>query len=355
MKRLKIYISVALGLVSAVVVGQDASFTKSYAMPIKLNPALMGTTNNLYAAAGYRNMWSSIDKAFATYYLTVSSPVLMRPNGQLSAGLAFINDVAGAFHTNDVSASVAYNLKIDRNNQFCAALSGGWVGHSVDNGVLSFDSQYIWGDYGVSNPSGETVLQKTVSYMDAGFGLLWHYHSNTDSVQAWAGVSSLHFQNPSESSLQNGNSSLAARTNIIAGIKFITSSQFDISPAVRACYQGSSSEQSVGLYLDYNLKAKSAAPQSTAMMGTGSSSEPQAAPAPVSKVKLSGALWYNRHSNSVSCMLGGRYKNYGLAYSYDFTSTPVRIAAFRPGGHEITFNYLLPRDKKQSRTPVQVW
>ncbi len=362
-------ITLAAGLMAISALGQDFRSSQPFTTPLQLNPALMGPNQDIRANVGYRTQWADI-KDFTTMHATVLMPVWDRKGGQLDAGLAFNNDVAGGFSTNDIKLAVGYALQLETAHHLSVALSGGYGMRSFDFASQTWDSQYSAGEFDPAASNGEVAGDEQATWVNAGFGVLYYYTPPRDSISAFAGVSGNEVYAPKESYLQNSNGALLPRYTFMTGVKLMTKENIDITPHLIATRQGGSQDISAGLYVDYKLPlgwsgstaAKPAAsnePQVVDITTGDSTTTPARKPKKPffekQDPKLTVGAWYHEHSHAMSFLVGVRFDKFALGYTYDFSPRYLRPEAFGNSTHEITLSFMMPWSDKPVPQVFSIW
>jgi type IX secretion system PorP/SprF family membrane protein len=303
---------------------QDIRFTQMYADPLKLNPALVGPNYHYNVNLAYRSQWSSVGSGYNTGQLTFMMPILLQDNGhKLDFGVTFLSDEQGAFNTVDAGLALGYTLRLSSSgHHLTAAIMGDYVQNSLDATNLTFDEQYQQGSFDGSNPTGENLLADQVSYIDAGLGLMWFYSPDRDSaagsINAFAGVSGYHINEPSNS-FSEGTSTLPRRITTLAGIKIFTTGKLDFSPQVRYDEQEGASEFATGLYTGYDVSE-----EFRGVLG----------------------VWY-RDQNAFAFILEIYWKYFKLGYSYDLPGSEISSGVNNASVNEITLGFKLNRAEKK--------
>jgi type IX secretion system PorP/SprF family membrane protein len=318
----------ALMLIPLCSFGQDVRLTQAFAVPMNLNPAIMGANTDFMATANYRNQWSSIENGYQTYNLSLLYPLFLSNGKQkLDFGLLALNDAAGAFTTLDISLSVSYSIRLSESyHHLSVAFQGGYVQKSLDAANLTFDDQYTKGSYDALNPSNETIVSEQLSYPDAGAGLMWYYNPSKEngSVNGYFGVSAFHINQPNESFTGEA-SKLPMRYACQTGIKIFGNNGMDFIPNVRISSQSGATELAPGLYVNYNLKEGE---NGSVTFGT----------------------WY-RQRDAIAFLIGFDHKSFKIGYSYDLGNSLLNKTVSGLNIHEITLSYKLNRAKEYDVNP----
>ena len=306
--------------------GQDAHFSQPYAAPLKLNPAIIGANTDFRTIINYRTQWNGIvAKEYQTYKVTFLYPIIMEGDN-LGLGLSVNNDRAGAFQTTDVSLAVAYSKGLSQDHHLSLALTGGYILKSLDQAKLTFEEQYVLGQYSSSNPTGEEDnLSYKASYPDLGAGLMWYYNPPEDfnKVNAFAGVAGYHLNAPNESFINSAEGKLPRKISYLIGVKFNGISDFDVATTIRASTQQGADEIATGLYIDYHLGE-------TSKVGIGS--------------------WF-KIKQGVTFIVGFSHANFTIGYSYDLGTSALTTLTKGANAHEVTLSFKLDLGKNGKLGP----
>jgi type IX secretion system PorP/SprF family membrane protein len=321
MKKISLIFTVLL--ISTLAISQDISHSQPYTVPLKTNPAIMGMDNSIKFNLNYRSQWANIDDGYLTAAFTATSPLYDQGNGNmLNLGLYAMNDQAGAFNHIEAMLAVNYNLRISGSGHFLStSIYGGFNQKYLETEDLTFDDQYEVGVYSASNQTGETVMHESVTYIDAGFGLMWFYKPEEPSnINAFAGFSAFHVNQPNES-LTEEDGSLFAKYSSQAGVKVMPEgSNISFIPNVIGTSQNGIMELASGLYLDYNIND-----EFKARIGT----------------------WY-KANNTLAFLVGFEYMHIYLGYSYDLPNSGLSNMVNGANTHEISLSYYFNTSDNQS-------
>ncbi len=129
---------------------QDPQLSQYYASPLYTNPAMAGAARKIRISASARSQYTALNNNYKTAVVGVDAYV-----GKVKSGLGFVSsyDVAGdGFLTSQSFAAIySYNLDINREWAFNAALQGGIVQKRYDF------SKFVFGD--MIDPTQGPVLQ----------------------------------------------------------------------------------------------------------------------------------------------------------------------------------------------------
>lgn len=353
MRHFKITIILVSILLSFGAMGQDALSSQPFTMPLDNNPAIMGANQDLYVNVGYRSQWVGIDDGYQTMKFTALCPILYNKQnmGKLDGGISAYNDKAGAFSTTNISLAMGYDINLDKNNHLSASLLGGYINKSLDAESLIWGDQYIHGSYSETNSSVQNIDPENAGIVDAGFGLMWYYQPENDSIYAYAGFSGYHFYGPEEGFVSNSKAILEPRYSAMAGLKFITSLGLDVSPNFTIQHQAGATNLAMGVNLEYKFNIGASA--TTPDMLNASDEESKSVVTTNSSISL-GTL-YRERSNTFVWMFGFQYDMYAIGYSYDFAPKGIKETAFEASTHEITLAFRMNRTGSRTISPYSLW
>lgn len=310
-------------LLSVQVKAQDIRYSQPFTNPLNLNPALMELTDEAKIMLSTRNQFSSYYK---TYSFTGYCPVVLEDKGnKLDIGLNVYLDQAGAFQTIYPSLAIGYRLKVANANYLSFALAGAYVQKTLTTTDLTFDDQYVLGEYSGSNISGEIFSDEKISYPEVNFGILWNTNfTKADGalLNAFAGISGFHMNKPNESFIED-QGILPSKYSFQAGVKFIGDGKVNISPNVIVSTQSGCTDAAIGVYIDYKFNEKS---------------------------KLTFGTWY-RNKDAIAPLLRLEIMNCALGYSYDIPASDMGRTLPGLNTHEISLIYKINMSKTPE-TPV---
>lgn len=317
-KPLVISVMFICALVSVKLQAQDPVFSQPLNNPLQLNPSMMGMNNSLRAIINFRNQWMDIDEGFNTGSFSVTMPVFLKKDmwrleegrNRLDIGIHATGDKAGAFTCMNAALSIGYGMYISDKSFLHSSLSLGYIQNTLDAGSLIFDDQYQWGSYNAGTLSAETMPNMNASAPDAGFGFLWHYKNKTKRINAFAGISAYHLNQPNLS-YHSGVEVLPSRFSVQGGLKIIGEEKLDMNPYAIYTTQGSYDQMLLGITADFNFSKKS-------------------------RMILGGSY---RVNDAIILMAGYEHELFYFTYSYDFGSSMISRNIYGLMTHEITLAY----------------
>lgn len=342
-KRLWLMLFSIVSLCSITLAQQKPHYTQYMLNQYLLNPALTGIEDYTDIRLSHRIQWDGLQGAPVTSYLTVSTPIAKKSNGNSSSsifsedpnaaiqkqwnaddyvnpyhgiGVQIVNDAIGPFNTISGNVTYAYHMSLNSSTRLSGGLGLGFNRYGVNVNKLDF------GNNAVTDPvlAQQAQINGKVN-LDLNAGL-WLYRYNF-----FTGIA-VHQLVPQLTESISINTPILNASNVphyffTAGYSFNTPSQLKIIPSIMVKYVSSTPLQA-----DINLKA---------------------------------------HFNN-SLFVGGSYRSgYGFAgltgitisnkllisYSYDYTTTLLNQAS--KGSHEIMFGYRLNNSDYSVPCPVGIW
>ena len=272
---------------------------------VVVNPSLISTKSENQVALMIRNQWTGFEGAPKTqsisYYIApdINSARKFKNFGK---GISIINDNTGPISMISGTLSGSYELPME-NNRLSIGLSANILQYTINNSDIILEND------GVIDPAMNAGVADKVMGNSASIGV--NYWGDKFNVSA----SVINIIN-SDLNLSNTgvDNALVNHYYLNSSYKFSTSSGLDIIPSIMFKKIGASSPQ-----LDFNIK--------TSINNT-----------------IWGGLSY-RTNDAVIAMLGLKFSEYTLGYSYDVTTTKMNIPSYGSHGIVITYN-IKAREKK---------
>jgi type IX secretion system PorP/SprF family membrane protein len=170
---------------------QDFQFSQLYAVPLYLNPALTGISQETRMGMVYRNQWPGLDYQFIAFTAYVDHYSFDRKSG-VGLSLSSFSEEFLELNTTDISGYYAYNLQLSERAAFQV---GTQVSYIQKRGILE---NLLFGDQidifnQTTFPSSADAIGglEPFSYFSVGLGgvLTWD--------KLWVGVSGHHLNKPS--------------------------------------------------------------------------------------------------------------------------------------------------------------
>lgn len=297
--------------------GQDMQFSQYYASPLYLNPAFSGTAESHRMALTHRNQWPQIGNGFVSYAFSYDYNM---PDLKSGFGLLITTDRAGSAGLRSTTASFnyAYKVQLSSNWMFDPALSFAYNRRHIDFSKLVFGDQLEFTDTGEVITRDLEVLNNLtdITYFDAGIGGLMY------NRKFWWGFSANHLNRPNQS-LLGEESLLPIKYSVHGGVKIPLYNGLkkrnkisSLAPSFNYKKQGNFDQLDIGVHFLYD----------PIMLG----------------------IWYRGvpiqqevndrvSQDAVVVILGVRFKNLEVGYSYDFTTSELNSVS--GGAHEVSIIY----------------
>lgn len=319
---------------------QDPMFSQFYSAPLYLNPALAGAESNIVMGVNYRTQWNSLQSPYQTgqasfIYPIVNNAVTPRHVGGL--GGSVFNETAGQFNNFKTTGFIiggAYNLQFDkwRNSFISIGLQGGIIQKKVDNGDLTWGSQFdpFFG-FNQAVPPSINNINLITSYPVVNAGLTFFHNSQKvqHGLSSFVGVAVSNMNRPNESLVIGTESRLPLLWKGHAGFDYAISDRVSLAPQILWMRQNSINQINAGTYLSYSLTT---------------AEQPFIA-------TLGG--WY-RVGDSFIAMAGFSKNKFSFGFSFDLNTSTLRYATRGQGAYEVSIQYRIPKVKGLTRfsTPL---
>lgn len=203
--KIKISLIICFGLASTQgVVAQDLHFSQYFNAPLLTNPANTGFIPDAdYRFGGsYRSQWNSIVASpYKTYSIFGDAQVFRNrlENGWLGVGGVLLGDVAGSggLKSTKIYGSVAYHQMLGLSSLVSAGFNVGWVSKRIDQANLKFPAQFNGKFFDQGLPSGVTLTNSNINYLDIQAGMNYAYFPQ-ENVYINAGYSIQHVNQAKE-------------------------------------------------------------------------------------------------------------------------------------------------------------
>ncbi len=314
---------------------QDTHFSQFYMSPLTQNPAMAGAVYEMEAYANVRNQWQSV----ASPYRTVAASYDMRfikkkqKKGFWAAGVNLFNDKAGdvTIATTQVNLSVAYHVRLNDFNTLGAGVQAGFAQSALGSGTIRTGNQYNGLNYDPNLSTGEMLTNTTMTYPDAGAGLVWTYNNTTKAIMVSDnhdlkfsfGTSVMHVNQPAYSFYNDGEKLYMKYVIHGNGLISIPSSSLAVVPGFLYYRQGPEQEIYAGTLIRYKLK------QDSKYTGRKKGAA------------ISAGAFY-RAGDGIAAATLLEYSNYAIGLSYDVNTSQLHTASSFRGGMEITLRFVNP-------------
>lgn len=327
--------------ISSVALAQDPQYTQFYANPLFLNPGFTGATGDARLSVNYRRQWPGLDVNYNTYSVSYDHFVEPMNSGfgfylstdETRADGASLNNNLLLPGTNpltvkstNISGFYSYMIPITEAWSIQAGLQAGFGMRRTDSPFI-FETDIIGGGGVAPIIDGSTPR----NYFDFSSGAVLYSRS------LWVGISAAHINQPNQSLLVGGEDKIPVRLSLQAGYRIDLTPASDrnalkersLMPMLMYRNQGLSQQMDIGIYAVFEPLIAGVwyrgIPISTFSDVQGNSNR----------------LWNTntfRNSDAVAFLLGFKFQDLSIGYSYDVTTSQIGMAN-TAGAHELSMTY----------------
>ena len=223
-------------------VAQDVHFSQFKISSFLLNPALVGSQNNDYKATLQRkSQWESVSVPFNTFSLSLEGKEILPSH---SAGIQFLNDIAGDsdFKTTGINLAYAKRVVATTNSIFSIGAELGLFQRSVIFDKLIFNDP-------------EPLSNINFLFPDIAVGIANFYEINKKTTIE-SGIAFYHINKPKQSLIENEDISLHQKMNLHTALNYAFSARLSMQPKLLFSNQDTDKEFLLGCDVNYLLEAE---------------------------------------------------------------------------------------------------
>jgi type IX secretion system PorP/SprF family membrane protein len=317
----RIFLSTAFMFVFLNAFAQDPQLSQFYASTIYTNPAFAGAAKKIRFATNARNQYTGLNKTYRTSVTSVDAYI---PKMQSGLGAIVSIDQAGDGYltTIGIGGIYSYNLPISRKWNANFGLKAEVVQKSYDFNKFTFGDQ-LDPVRGKIYPTSEIAGNENITFPNFSAGVLIY------SEFFYAGFAANNLIEPNQSFLV---------TNSTAQ-PFILPRRYTAHIGANISLNQSRFENN-RIYLSPNILFMSQRDFYQVNVGTY-----------IKKQALTVGTWFrqtSRNSDAVIFLIGLRFQNFRVGYSYDLTISNAKTATV--GSHEISLGFdINSRGKSNTR------
>ncbi|MGP8216664.1 MAG: PorP/SprF family type IX secretion system membrane protein [Bacteroidia bacterium] len=349
MRKIRGFFLVFLCGIGSASYGQDIHFSQFFESPLTLNPALCGVFNGqIYAGINYRDQWASVMPTYGAAFNTMAATFMLHnimkkwEKGYLSPGLSVYNDKSGdaSIGITEINLTLASGIFLSDKSSLAAGIQAGWAQQSINLNGLSWDNQYINGQYNPNAPTGETSIGNSFSYVDFSAGLDYSYGvgqtnmTSNDQFKANFGAAVFHVNQPDMSyfGASGPGTKLYMRYVAHGYVDYgLPNTNIGLVPGFVYYNQGPANEFDLGMKIRYILREES--------KYTG-----------YSKGSAFDVGAYYRWGDAAIVLTQLEFSNYAVGFSYDFNASALTPASSGKGGFELSLRFINPNPFMSSGT-----
>jgi len=255
-----------------------------------VNPSILSAKTDNQLTLMFRDQWTGFEGAPKTQSISYNNV----NHSKFGRGINIVNDITGPISALSATVSGSYIVPVKNKNVLTVGASVNILQYKIDN------NQIILEDDGITDPALQGGIDKTLAH-SGNIGAFYY------SDKYFIGASVL---NILSSKLNVSNSGVANRLinhyYLNAGYSFDYRQDIEIIPSVMFKKVGASN-----LQMDLNVKT-------------------------VFNETIWGGISY-RTNDAIIAMIGMNFNEYSLGYSYDITTTKIKIPSY--GSHGIVLSY----------------
>ncbi len=302
------------GVIARVSAQVDPHFSQFYAYPLWLNPALTGVMDgDTRVSANFKDQWTGLDG-----YTTTGLSADFKTTKKVSLGINVIDQSAGTAGYNYLAAygSFGYAIAISSGGtqKLSFGLQVGLINRGFEENKLQLDNQYNPGTgFDPNLPSNENFSSTSSTIFDASAGIYYYDTDADNAASLFGGVSAAHLTNANDPFATYGiKSKLPIRFTGQAGVKIKAADFLDITPSLLYIRQQQNQIRAVDIYSELKF--------------------------PNDYSLFLGGMY--RLNDAVVADVGYRIRTVIIGLSYDFNTSPLKMATSGEGGFELSVNYV---------------
>jgi len=277
---------------TAIIAQQQNRFTQFMFNEYAINPAYTGALAYNPVQLTYRKQWGGFNGSPETF--TFGGHTALNTKMGLGA-MVFKDNMGGAITQTGIVVNYAYRVRLNKQSNLSFGLSG------IIN-QFAFDNTKI-NALNTNDPSFQSGVQKSTN-PDAMFGILYQYKHKLNI--GFSSSQLLQSKLKKLNEVPGANNRLIRHYNAQFSYNFIINDKFNLEPAVLV-----KATEVTPLQIDVNLRAWY---QNVFMLG-----------------------FTYRHQDAVAALMGVKYKNMFVGYSYDLSISAIQ--SYNNGSHEIIIGY----------------
>lgn len=310
---------------------QDPQFSQYFSSPLTFNPAYTGYIDGQHRLAlNYRNQWSGVGDPYTTGTVSFDTRMMQNrigTNDRWGLGIHALYDktAGGIYQSNYLSLSTGFHKGLDAagDQSIGIGVQATLARSSIDFGKLYFNNQFNGDNFDLSIPSGETMNNRSVSYVDLNAGVLYNYKDESGNHFAF-GAAMYHVLKPRLNYFSTATNTLDSRYTIHASAAFPVNDHDQLFFSAHMMQQGSASAYTAGTAYGFSLGA--------------------------TETEFYLGAWL-RAKDALYPYAGFRTGTYQLGLSYDITSSDIQRQQKMAGSLELSFQYFFAEGIRKKGIP----
>jgi type IX secretion system PorP/SprF family membrane protein len=303
---------------------QDIHFSQYYNSPMNLSPAQSGLfSEDIRFIAHSKHQWGAVPVNYLTFSGSFDKKQSFRRlrNGLIAKGLLFNYDHAGDSRMTlfQLGGNFAYIKRIGELNLISFGVQLGFRSRFFDDKNLTFDRQFNGEVFNPQASNYENFRNRSTYQLDFGVGLNYRMQLKDKRSYLDFGGAIYHPQEPKVNFLSDAANLYSRKVGYVI-TKFKINKKMDVVSNVGFQAQGGFNEIFATNAYKYYLKQKKYETKALQMGLT---------------------YRFSEREDAVIPNLEFMTDRYRLGLSYDITLSPFKIANYRRGGPEVSFQYLI--------------
>lgn len=309
---------------------QSYHFSQFFSTPLLINPANTGYIEGPYRlATNFKSQGMIGGSPYFTGYLSADISLMrnrLAEGDKAGVGMYIMNDqsLSGAFQTNSVGFSAAYNIILDEDGYYSlgVGLQGTYYERKIDYTRLSFESQFTPQGYVPGSSIGESLPSSNMKkrYVDANAGIM--YHANLENEAFFAGFAIYNTMKHKENILAE-QFKMPTRYTLQAGGRLDVSATGSFYFSLISMLQSKATETTAGIAYGILLSEDA-------------------------KKEVDFGMWY-RNKDALIPYIGYQTNGFQIGFTFDYTVSAGKTAAQVRNGYELTLLYNAPDNRELKR------
>jgi type IX secretion system PorP/SprF family membrane protein len=239
---------------------QDIHFSQFYETPLLRNPALAGVfTGDYRIQTLFRDQWNSFTNAYRTGSLSGEYKWSVgKGDDYLTTGMEIFYDKAGtaALTTTEAMPALNYHKSLSNEKPMYLAIGfmGGIVQKTLDLSKVTTNNQYNGTAYDPALPTGETILNPNIHYLDGALGISFNTAYGADNKNTlYLGAAYFHLNRPRNSFYTDPTVELDPKIVFSGGVHVIIGDYLGYTIQADYSRQGPAQETIGGVMVSYKL------------------------------------------------------------------------------------------------------
>jgi type IX secretion system PorP/SprF family membrane protein len=237
---------------------QYFQFSQYNFSPLRINPAMVSTSDYAKASLLYRNQNTAGGFRINSNLLNASYPFIDRFGNRWSGiGLSLLHDQAGStgiVSQEEVGITYAINIRTSKFSTLSVGFKAIYLRRSINLDGFYTASQYLEGHGFVESlDNGETIVNTSHSTMTFSSGMYWHRTDKKGNVLAYGGMSFSDINRPRDEFLKSSNRILPTIV-LNGGVKVYSQGLVSVTPDVLITHGSARTVFNTGFVTSYALK-----------------------------------------------------------------------------------------------------